>query len=235
MEVLAQRREPSPGAISRDVGPGSGGPEAVLDCGAVSSMSRVDHSGGRVGVFGGTFDPPHVGHLVTAVNVRHGLGLDEVLMVVANEPWQKVGTRPLSPVEDRLAMVLAATRDLDGVRASDVEVRHGGPSYTADTLARLDHERPGTSWFTVLGADAAAGIETWERAEEVARRSTLVVVDRPGVVVDLPAGFDWCRIEVPHLEVSSTDLRARVRDGRPLDFLVPPAVLEVIRDRGLYR
>lgn len=218
-----------------DVGTRSGGAEVVVDSPAVSDASRVMSSRGRVGVFGGTFDPPHVGHLVTAINVRHELELDEVLLVVAHEPWQKVGTRELSSSEDRLAMVRAAVEGLPGVRASDIELRRGGPSYTADTLAALDQENPGTTWFTVLGADAAAGIDTWERPVDVAARSTLVVVDRPGVATPLPSGYDWQRVEVPHLEVSSTDLRRRVRDGRPLEFLVPEPVLTVIRDRGLYR
>src|SRR5262249_3724744 len=82
--------------------------------------------------------------------------------------------------------------------------------------------------------DAAAGIETWERHDEVAARSTLVVVERPGWRSILPEGFEWVRVEVPHLEVSSTDLRARVVDGRPLDYLLPPAVIDGIRDRQLY-
>jgi nicotinate-nucleotide adenylyltransferase len=101
-------------------------------------------------------------------------------------------------------------------------------------LAALAEEYPGASLFTVVGDDAAANIETWERCDEVAERSTLVVVDRPGAPVELPHGFDWVRVEVPRLEVSSTDLRARVRDGRPLDYLVTEAVLQIIRERHLY-
>jgi nicotinate-nucleotide adenylyltransferase len=189
---------------------------------------------GRIGVFGGTFDPPHVGHLVTAVNVRHALGLDVVLLVVASRPWQKEGTRPLSPAEDRLALVAAAVRGVEGLCASDLELRRPGPSYTADTLAELSAAHPGATLFTILGEDAAAGLPTWERWEDVTRRSRLVVVDRPGVQAPLPEGVDWVRVEVPHLEVSSTDLRGRVVDGRPLDYLLPPAVIDEIRRRRLY-
>lgn len=192
-------------------------------------------SGRRLGVFGGTFDPPHVGHLVTALNVRHSLGLDEVLMVVANRPWQKEADRTVTPAADRLAMVRAATQGVCGVTASALEIDRGGVSYTADTLVALSAAEPEAQLFTVVGDDAAASIETWERVDDVAALSTLVVVDRPGVHVTLPERFDWVRVEVPHLEVSSTDLRARCRDGRPLDFLVPEAVLRVIRERGLYR
>ncbi len=189
----------------------------------------------RIGVFGGTFDPPHVGHLVTAVNVRHALALDEVLLVVANRPWQKEGTRCITPAVDRLAMVEAAVVGVAGVRASALEIDRGGVSYTADTLAMLSSEVPGAELFTIIGDDAAAGLTTWERVEDVVALSHLVVVDRPGVHVTLPGGFDWTRVEVPRLEVSSTDLRARCGDGRPLDFLVPPGVLDVIHQRGLYR
>lgn len=185
-------------------------------------------------MFGGTFDPPHVGHLVTAVNVRHALSLDVVVLMVANVPWQKAGTRRITPAEDRLAMVQAAVADVPGLIAGDAEIRQGGPSYTADTLALLSREHPHASLFTIVGDDAAAGIETWERYAEVVERSHLVVVDRPGAPVELSTRFDWIRVEVPHLDVSSTDLRARAGDGRPLDYLVTDPVLDVIRERGLY-
>ena len=189
----------------------------------------------RIGLFGGTFDPPHVGHLVTAVNVRHALTLDVVVLMVANEPWQKAGSRPITPALDRLAMVEAAVADVDGLIAGRTEIDHGGPSFTADTLALVADDHPGAELFTIMGDDAAAGFLTWHRYDEVANRSHLVVVDRPGAPVDLPDGFDWVHVEVPHLDVSSTDLRTRVADGRPLDYLVTDAVLDVIRARRLYQ
>ncbi len=189
---------------------------------------------GRIGLFGGTFDPPHVGHLVTAVNVRHALSLDVVILMVANVPWQKQGTRSISDAADWLAMVDAAVADVEGLVVGDLELHRGGPSYTADTLAELAELHPEAELFSIVGDDAAAGITTWERVDEVVARSKLVVVDRPGTPVMLPAGFDWIRVEAPHLEVSSTDLRARVRDGRPLDYLITEPVLRIVRERGLY-
>lgn len=187
-------------------------------------------------MFGGTFDPPHVGHLVAAVNVRHSLCLDRVLLVVANAPWQKLASRPISAPADRLAMVAAAVEGIEGLEACDREIRRGGLSFTADTLAELHDEDPTAELFVVVGADAAAGLRTWERVAEVRRLATLIVVDRPGVDVgDLPAGWDVARVEIPRLEVSSTDLRARVVDGRPLDFLLTPPVISCIDQRGLYR
>ena len=188
----------------------------------------------RIGVFGGTFDPPHVGHLVTAVNVSHVLQLDLLILMVANMPWQKVGSRRITPAVDRLAMVEAAVAAVDRLVAGDHEIRAGGESYTADTLRLVGIEYPGADLFTIVGDDAAAGIRTWERAEEVVEQSRLVVVDRPGVPVALDASIDWIRVEVPRLEVSSTDLRARCVDGRPLDYLVTDDVLDVIDGPSLY-
>lgn len=188
----------------------------------------------RIGVFGGTFDPPHIGHLVTAVNVRHVLHLDLVVLMVANDPWQKSGARAITPALDRYAMVAAAVDGLEGIEAGREEIDRGGPSYTADTLALLADKYPGASLFTIVGDDAANGLSGWERISQVVERSQLVVVDRPGVHVTLSDEFDWIRVESPRLEVSSTDLRSRFVDGRPLDFLVPDAVRAEIVKRGLY-
>lgn len=189
----------------------------------------------RIGLFGGTFDPPHVGHLVTAVNVGHALGLDVVILMVANRPWQKEGTRALTDAIDRLAMVEAAVADVPGLVAGRTEIDLGGPSFTADTLAELAARHPDAEFFTIMGDDAASGFLTWERHEEVSQRSSLVAVDRPGSKVSLPTEVKWIRVEVPRLEVSSTDLRERVADGRPLTYLVTDPVLEVIDQRCLYR
>jgi nicotinate-nucleotide adenylyltransferase len=190
--------------------------------------------GERIGIFGGTFDPIHVGHLVTAVNVRHDLDLDRVLLVVANDPWQKADL-PVTPAPDRLAMVEAAVADVDGLEASDLEIAWGGVSYTADTLAAMRRLYPGAELYVILGSDAAALLPTWERVEEVRATATLVVVTRPGAgALAPPVGWDHRAVEVPRLEVSSTDLRARFVDGRPLDWLVTVPVVHVIRQRGLY-
>lgn len=188
----------------------------------------------RVGLFGGTFDPPHLGHLVTAVNVRHVLKLDLVVLMVANDPWQKHGTREVASAVDRLAMVQAAIRGVDGLVAGDDEISRGGPSFTADTLIAMGQRYKGAELFTIVGDDAAAIFGSWQRASEIAKLSTLVVVDRPGSPLMPPSEFVWNRVEVPRLEVSSTDLRERFVDGRPLDYLVSNEVLKVIAERGLY-
>lgn len=205
----------------------------------LADRTHDDRAGGaggrRIGLFGGTFDPPHVGHLVTAVNVRYALELDVVVLMVANVPWQKEGSRSITPAADRLAMVTAAVADVPGLEAGRLEIDLGGPSYTADTLAAIAEREPAAQLFTIVGDDAAALLHTWERHEDVVARSTLVVVDRPGNAVDLPGDVPWIHVEVPRLEVSSTDLRSRFSDGRPLDYLVTDPVLQVIAERQLYR
>jgi nicotinate-nucleotide adenylyltransferase len=198
-------------------------------------MPTGPSGGERLGILGGTFDPPHVGHLAIAVDVHHALALDRVLLVVNNEPWQKVGTRAITPAEDRFAMVAAAVRDLRGVEASRLELDAGGPSYTADTLGALLAEDASRELFVVLGSDAAALLPTWERVAEVRDMATIVEVLRPGFAPAAPLpGWRWERLDGPGLEVSSSDLRARIDDGRPLDVLVPAAVVECIEERGLY-
>ena len=202
----------------------------------VAGVASGARTGERLGIFGGTFDPPHVGHLVTAVNVRHELDLDRVLLVVAEQPWQKLGTRDISSADDRFAMVEAAVGDVEGLEASRIELDRGGMSYTADTLAQLLASDPTLDLYVILGSDAAVGLPGWERADEVRALSTIVVVERPGGGEGQPPlGWSCLRVEVHRLEVSSTDLRARVTDGRPLDYLLSPAVIDTIERRGLYR
>jgi nicotinate-nucleotide adenylyltransferase len=194
----------------------------------------------RLGVFGGTFDPIHVGHLVAAVNARHALSLDRVLFVVANEPWQKVGDRPVSPADDRLALVDAALGGVDGLEASRLEIDRGGPSYTIDTIEELQESEPTAELFLIVGADVVAGLATWERLVDVRHAVTMVVVNRPGSTPVFPgpqgplAGWNAVAIEIPALEISSTDLRERAATGRPLDYLIPEGAVRMIKERGMY-
>ena len=194
-----------------------------------------ESSAPRIGVFGGTFDPPHIGHLVTAIDCAEALGLDVVLMVVANEPWQKVGTRPISSSADRFAMVRAAVDGIERVEVSDLELRRGGRSYSIDTLAELRERHPGAELFLLLGSDAAAGLDSWDRSAALRDLCRIIVVERPGATTTVPGEFEVERVQVPRLEVSSTELRARVADGRSLRFLVPERVVSQIERLGLYR
>jgi nicotinate-nucleotide adenylyltransferase len=192
-----------------------------------------ERSGERVGVFGGTFDPVHVGHVVVATETRAQLGLDRVLLVVAGDPWQKRG-RVLASATDRLALVASAVEGVEGVEASTIEMDRGEASVTADTLEAL--AAPGRALFLVLGADAVANMPTWRRLDETRDLATVVVVERAGAAHAEPPGPGWRveRVAIPRLDVSSTDLRERLRGGRPVDGLVPAEVVREIRRRGLY-
>jgi nicotinate-nucleotide adenylyltransferase len=189
--------------------------------------------GERIGVFGGTFDPVHVGHVVAAADARWALHLDLVLLVVAGDPWQKRG-QVGAPAEDRLALARAAVELVDGVEASSVEVDRAGPSVTADTLEEL--AAPGREFFLMLGADAVANMPTWRRLDETRDLATIVVVERAGDAYAEPPGGGWRfeRLSIPRLDVSSSDVRTRLAAGRPIDGLVPPAVVREIAARGLY-
>ena len=189
----------------------------------------------RIGVFGGTFDPVHVAHVVSAVEARRVLGLDRVVLVPAGDPWQKRGS-VTAPGADRLAMVEAAMEGITGLEVSPIEVERQGPSYTYQTLEALS--APGRALFLIVGADVAATMHSWVGIERLPALATLVVVDRAGDGprdASLPAEWQCERVVIPRLDVSSTDLRARAARGWPLDGLVPPGVVRVITERGLYR
>lgn len=189
----------------------------------------------RLGILGGTFDPPHIGHLAAAVEVRDAFALDRVLLMVANEPWQKTGGRVLSSASDRLDLVRAAVIGIDGIEASAVEIERGGPTYTIDTLEHLRALDPEVELFVVLGADAADGLHTWHRHEELPALATLVVVDRAGEAEPtIPAGWTVEHLGIPRIDVSSTGLRARAAAGRPLRPYVPGPVVDLLLERSMY-
>ncbi len=189
----------------------------------------------RIGIFGGTFDPIHVAHLSVAIAAKHQLKLDRVLLMVANVPWQKAKLRHISDVEDRLAMVGAAVDGYDGLEASDIEIKRGGDSYTADTLYEL--ASPNRELFLIIGSDLVDDLTTWKRWEEIPPLCTLAVAHRPGEAErgELAPGWRSETIRLPALEISSTELREMASEGRPIDFLVPSSVIKVIEERGLYR
>ncbi len=187
----------------------------------------------RVGVFGGTFDPVHVGHIAVAARVRGALELTRVELVVANRPWQKLGRPQLSPARDRLAMVEAAVEGVDGVVASSLEIERGGLTYTVETLEAFRDGNPGDSLHLILGSDAAGALDTWHRFDEIAEMAEVVVVDRPGSL-GLRPPVRHRVVACPLLDVSSSQVREWADAGWPLDGLVPPAALAYCRQRGLY-
>ena len=186
----------------------------------------------RLGVFGGTFDPVHTGHVVVAAEVRSALALDRVLLVPAGDPWQKRG-RVVASAADRLALVECALAEVEGVEVSAIEVEHQGASVTADTLEAL--AAPDRELFLVLGADTVANMGTWRRLDDTRHLATVVVVEREGERA-VPPGDGWKveHVAIPRLDISSTDVRARLAEGRTVDGLVPAPVVREIRARGLY-
>lgn len=189
----------------------------------------------RIGLFGGTFDPPHIGHLVVADQVRDSVGLDEVWFVVANDPWQKSATRPVTAAARRLEMVEAALAGSNSLRACDVELEEAGPSYSFDTLAALQDRMPDVSWSLIVGHDAACGLPTWHRADELKASADFIVVNRPGATDQLPNGWRLELVTVPALEVSSTDLRHRLGSGASAKYLMSDAVINLATSWGIYR
>ncbi len=205
------------GAVARAIGP-------IVSC--VSERRRV-------GIFGGTFDPPHVAHVVLAAAAMHQLELDVLVVTVAGVPWQKVGSREISSGEVRLEMAEAAFAEVSGVEVSDMELRREGNSYTVDTLHELSAED--TDLILLLGSDAAAGLDTWGRHEEIADLASIAVFPRRGHESAVPpAGFTWMPLELPGLEVSSTDIRRRAAAGVPIVGLVPSAVRNIVESHRLY-
>jgi nicotinate-nucleotide adenylyltransferase len=190
---------------------------------------------------GGTFDPIHHGHLVTAEEALWQLELDEVVFVPTGEPWMKEDSR-VTPAEDRYLMTVIATSGNPHFSVSRVEIDRRGPSYTRDTLSTLrDQEGGGTELYFVTGADAILEIFHWKDPEEVLSLAHFIAATRPG--------YDIARFEaeaptrhpnvsvmaVPALAISSTDIRGRVAEGRPIRYLVPEGVKTYIDKAGLYR
>ncbi len=189
----------------------------------------------RLGVFGGTFDPPHVGHLALAEWARDALRLDRVLFVPAGTPPHKHRADLSSPA-DRLAMTRAAIRGHAAFEVVPLEARRRGPSFTVDTLRALRARFPGARLYLLMGEDSLREFDSWREPEAIARLATLAVALRPGARRRRPrAGWRVAWLGNPGLEVSSSALRARVRAGRSVGYLVPEAVARLITRRGLYR
>jgi nicotinate-nucleotide adenylyltransferase len=190
----------------------------------------------RIGLLGGTFDPPHIGHLVVASEARYRLGLDEVLLLVAHDPWQKSATRDITPAPVRYDMVVAAADGHPGIVASRLEIDRGGATYTADTVDELvASQGPTVELVLILGADTAAGLPSWHRSEDLRSSVSLAVVPRDGLGVGAtPPGWRAETLQIPRIDVSSSEIRRRCAAGEPVDGFVAPGVRSIIESRGLY-
>jgi len=190
----------------------------------------------RIGVYGGTFDPPHIGHLILAEAALEQLKLDKVMFVPAGDPWRKAD-RKVTPAAHRLEMTRLAVQGNAGFEVEDFEVVREGPSYTVETLEILhDHLGKAADLYLILGEDALADVPHWRQPERLVELSTLAVADRRGVTMpQLP--FDRARVvpfEMPAIDISSTELRERAAKGLSLRYQVPDAVLRYIEANGLY-
>jgi nicotinate-nucleotide adenylyltransferase len=166
--------------------------------------------------------------------VRSALDLDRMLVVVANDPWQK-RDRPVSPPEDRFALVEAALADRPGLEPSRLELDHGGPSYTVDTVRTVLADEGEADVFVVVGADVMTQLDTWHEADALRELVTIAVVDRPGVPIGTPPrGWHIVRVAASPVDVSSTELRTALETGAAVDGLVPEAVIRGIAARHLY-
>jgi nicotinate-nucleotide adenylyltransferase len=194
----------------------------------------------RLGVMGGTFDPIHHGHLVTAEEALWQFELDEVVFVPTGQPWMK-DDRNVSPAEDRYLMTVIATSSNPRFSVSRIEVERDGPTYTVDTLEELRAVQPGVELYFVTGADAMLEIFQWKDPEDVLSRAHFIAATRPGydlARLDAQGGTRNSRVTVMHipaLAISSTDIRRRVREREPIRYLVPEGVQTYIEKAALYR
>jgi nicotinate-nucleotide adenylyltransferase len=212
----------------------------------------------RLGILGGTFNPVHMAHLRVAEEVLEALGLERVLFVPSGDPPQK--SKGLAPAHERLEMVRLAVLGEPAFEALNLELGRPGPSYTADTLAALHEDSPESELWFILGTDQFRRLDTWSRPEAVLARANLAVVNRPGedggslrelVPPQLEDQFDPAQdrrgqlvhasghavqsVAITRLDISSTELRARIARGASIRYLVPERVLDYIEKRGLYR
>jgi len=196
--------------------------------------------GRRLGVMGGTFDPIHHGHLLTAEEAAVQFGLDEVVFVPTGQPWMK-GSSDVSGAEHRYLMTVIATASNPRFSVSRIEIDREGPTYTVDTLRALREANAGAELFFVTGADAMLEIFQWKDPAEILSLAHFIAATRPGYDLahfqaEAPTAHPNVSVmNIPALAISSTDIRQRVREGRPIRYLVPEGVKSYVEKAGLYR
>jgi nicotinate-nucleotide adenylyltransferase len=200
----------------------------------------------RVGIFGGTFDPVHMGHLILAEQARDQAHLDEVWFIPAPRPPQKEG-QSITRFDQRIEMLALALAGNPSFRIDEIEKDRHGPSYTVDTLAELHQRHPEQAFFLLIGGDALVDLPTWREPGRILEQVGLVVMDRPGSAViageelrqrlslSADATINLLRVEAPGIDIASRYLRRRIADGRSVRYLVPRAVEVYIHEKQLYR
>lgn len=201
----------------------------------------------RLGVFGGTFDPPHNGHLHVAREAKAMLHLDAVALMVTNISWQKRYERHVTAADVRWQLVQAACEDQDNIWPCRMEIDRGGESYSIQTIRELQERHPTAELFFIVGRDAALNLPTWHEWEEILEQTTLVVVNRPEPTDDDDESRDdtselsavlgdrFTYLEIPPIPISSTALRDRFRSQEPTELMTPEPVRFLVQELGLYQ
>ena len=199
----------------------------------------------RIGVFGGTFDPPHIGHTSAALSAMKKLELDSVLMIVANDPWQKTDqnlnlsdfdTPTVSTPRDRFEMLKRALNEHEDLTADDMEILRGGRTYTIDTVSELNNRFPESEFFLLIGSDVAKDFDSWREPQEICRKVNVVVLTRPGTdQSEIDEDWNFSFLDIQAIDVSAKEIRLRVSTGKPLEGMVSHSVEEYILSAGLYR
>jgi nicotinate-nucleotide adenylyltransferase len=188
----------------------------------------------RLGLLGGTFDPPHLGHLIVASAAFESLELDRILFIPAAAPPHKLGS-VVASAEQRLEMVRRAITGDPRFAVDDLELRRPGASYTVDTLRALREREPGVELFFLVGADQVRELHTWRDPEEVSRLACLAVLSRGGDQIPSAGRYRTLPVAVPRIDIAATEIRRKVAAGESIRYLVPEAVREYIEGEGLYR
>ncbi|ABG04484.1 nicotinate-nucleotide adenylyltransferase [Rubrobacter xylanophilus DSM 9941] len=197
----------------------------------------------RVGIFGGTFDPIHVGHMIVAEQVMDELGMERVVFVPSGIPPHKEASSVRAPAEDRYEMVLAAIAGNERFSADRIEIDAGRPMHTVETVPLLKERLPGEEWFFITGADEVSNLLSWKDPDRLLEEVVMVAATRPGYDLSrlghLEArlkNFDRIfPVECTRVDVSATGIRRRILQGKSIRYLVPEGVREIILSRGLYR
>jgi nicotinate-nucleotide adenylyltransferase len=195
----------------------------------------------RLGLYGGTFDPIHLGHLILAEQCREACGLDRVWLIATGSPPHKPGGR--TAVAHRLEMVRIAIAGYPAFAASDIEAKRPGPHYSVETLEAIRSDHPDDDLFFLIGADSLADLPMWREPERIAQLATIVVVNRPGIeevdptqLPDFgPGSHPLAWVSIPPVGIASSDLRRRLAEGRSIRYMVPRGVEAYIEAHGLYR
>lgn len=203
----------------------------------IRSSQEILSSARTIGIFGGTFDPVHMAHLLLAEAAREELELDALIFMPANIPPHKVNGRKITPAHCRLEMLQIAIADNPSFSLSTHEIDSRGVSYTVDTLRWLHAEHPAAELTLLIGGDAARDFGTWREPVEIARLARLAVWERPGIPLpsEVLPGIGYRRITAPLVEISSTEVRERVAAGRSIRYRTPEPVIDYIYQNGLYR